>query len=132
MHHRFAAVVLVALATLAGCVAPSASPGKRALMIVGNDEKVSWNEAGALVLGPQGKDTVAVVDIGTDPLAPRTVVSLPLTNSIVGPPTNLAITPDEGLALVANSVNIVDEGGTLKQVPDNRLWVIDLQASPPT
>jgi DNA-binding beta-propeller fold protein YncE len=131
MPHRFAAAALVALATLAGCAAPSASPGKRALMIVGNDEKVSWNDAGALVLGPQGKDTVAVVDIGTDPLVPRTVVSLPLTNSIFGPPTNLAITPDEGLALVANSVNIVDEGGTLKQVPDNRLWVIDLQASPP-
>ena len=55
-----------------------------------------------------------MIDIGTDPLAPRTVVSLPLTNSIFGPPTNLAITPDEGLALVANSVNIVDEAGVLQ------------------
>src|SRR6185295_8684155 len=131
MSHRSAAAALVALATLAGCVAPPAVTGKRSLMIVGNDEKVSWNDAGALVLGPQGKDTVAVVDIGTDPLVPRTVVSLPLTNSIFGPPTNLAITPDEGLALVANSMNIVEEGGALKQLPDNRLWVIDLQASPP-
>ena len=37
----------------------------------------------------------------------------------------------EGLALVANSVNIVDEGGVLKSVPDTRLWVIDLSANPP-
>ena len=41
-------------------------------------------------------------------------------NTIVGPPVNLAITPDEGLALVANSLNVVDEGGVLKQVPDTR------------
>ena len=131
MDHRFAAAALVALATLAGCVAPPPATGKRSLMLVGNDEKVSWNDAGAVVLGPQGRDSIAVIDIGSDPLAPRTVATLPLTNSIFGPPTNLAITPDEGLALVANSVNIVEEGGTLKQQPDNRLWVIDLQANPP-
>jgi DNA-binding beta-propeller fold protein YncE len=119
------------LATLAGCAAPPAPPAKRSLMIVGNDEKVSWNDTGALVLAPQGRDTVSVVDIGSDPLAPRTLVNLPLVNSVFGPPVNLAITPDEGLALVANSVNIVDEAGTLKQVPDNRLWVIDLAANPP-
>jgi DNA-binding beta-propeller fold protein YncE len=74
---------------------------------------------------------VSVIDIGSDPLAPRTLVNLPLVNSIFGPPVNLAITPDESLALVANSVNIVDEAGALKQVPDNRLWVIDLAANPP-
>jgi len=131
MNHRFAAAAVVALAALAGCAAPPPATGKRSLMIVGNDEKVSWNDAGALVLGAQGRDSVAVVDIGSDPLAPRTVATLPLVNSIVGPPTNLAITPDEGLALVANSVNVVEEGGALKQQPDNRLWVIDLQANPP-
>jgi hypothetical protein len=37
--------------------------------------------------------------------APRIVASLPLMNSIFGPPTNLAITPDERLALVANSMS---------------------------
>ncbi|HEY3635649.1 MAG TPA: hypothetical protein VGK95_11400 [Caldimonas sp.] len=125
MDRRLAAAVLLVLATLAGCAAPPAPPAKRSLMIVGNDEKVSWNDTGALVLAPQGRDTVSVVDIGSDPLAPRTLVNLPLVNSVFGPPVNLAITPDEGLALVANSVNIVDEAGTLKQVPDNRLWVID-------
>ena len=131
MDRRLAAAALLALATLAGCAAPPAPTGKRSLMIVGNDEKVSWNDAGAVVLGPQGRDTVSVIDIGSDPLAPRTLVNLPLVNSIFGPPVNLAITPDESLALVANSVNIVDEAGTLKQVPDNRLWVIDLAANPP-
>jgi DNA-binding beta-propeller fold protein YncE len=122
--------VLAALA-LAACATGPAPSGKRALMIVGNDEKQNWNDAGAAMFAAAGRDTVTVVDIGTDPLAPRTLVSLPLTNTIVGPPVNLAITPDEGLALVANSINVAEEAGVLKQVPDNRLWVIDLTANPP-
>jgi DNA-binding beta-propeller fold protein YncE len=131
MHHRLIGAALLALATLVGCAAPSAPAGKRSLMIVGNDEKIGWNDAGALVTSPPGRDTVAVIDIGTDPLAPRMVAALPLMNSIFGPPVNLAITPDERLALVANPVNPVEESGAVKQVPDNRLWVIDLEADPP-
>ena len=131
MHHRLIGAALLALATLVGCAAPSAPAGKRSLMIVGNDEKIGWNDAGALVTSPPGRDTVAVIDIGTDPLAPRMVATLPLMNSIFGPPVNLAITPDERLALVANPVNPVEESGAVKQVPDNRLWVIDLEADPP-
>ena len=77
-------------------------------MIVGIDEKVTWNDAGKLASCRRpASDTVSIVDIGTDPLAPRIVASLPLMNTIFGPPTNLAITPDESLALVANSMNVV-------------------------
>jgi len=129
---RLAAALLGAalLFQLGGCAAPAA-PGARQLMIVGNDEKQGWNDAGQVTLAPHGKDTVQVIDIGTDPLAPRVVVTLPLDNTIAGPPVNLAITPDESLALVANSMNVVEEGGTRKQVPDTRLFVIDLKSTPP-
>lgn len=78
-----------------------------------------------------GKDTVSIVDIGTDPLAPRIVANLPLMNSIFGPPTNLAITPDGALGLVANPMNWVADGAGWKPSPDNRLYVIDLKANPP-
>src|SRR5262249_43685407 len=54
-----------------------------------------------------------------------------LENSVFGPPTNLAITPDGKLALVANSIDVVKDGDTFKSVPDNKLFVIDLTASPP-
>jgi DNA-binding beta-propeller fold protein YncE len=101
------------------------------LMIIGNDEKVGWNDAGAPVFAPPGKDSVLVVDIGTAPEMPKIVASLPLMNSIFGPPTNLAITPDERLAIVANSMNWVQDGGAWKPAPDNKLYVIDLKASPP-
>ncbi len=131
MRTRIAAAALLALAALAGCATGTAPAGKRSLMVVGNDEKQSWNDAGVGVIGAPGRDTVSIIDIGTDPLAPKTIVTLPLMNTIAGPPTNLAITPDEKLALVANSLNVVDEAGVLKQVPDNRLWVIDLTTEPP-
>ena len=130
MRYRLS-IVLLCLVAFAGCAGMAAGPGKRELMLVANDEKQGWDEAGRVVLGAPGKDTVSIVDIGTDPLAPRIVVNLPLDNTIAGPPVNLAITPDEGLALVANSLNVVEEAGVRKQVPDNRLWVIDLTANPP-
>ncbi len=131
MNHRLVVAAALALAALAGCATGPAASGKRSLMIVGNDEKQGWTDTGGSVLSAPGRDTVSVIDIGTDPMAPRTLVSLPLMNTVVGPPVNLAITPDETLALVANSLNVVDEGGVLKQVPDNRLWVIDLTTEPP-
>ena len=130
MRTRPLLALLGALA-LAGCAGMASPPGKRELIIVANDEKQSWDDAGRGVIGPMGKDSVSIIDIGTDPLAPRMVANLPLANTIAGPPVNLAITPDEGLALVANSLNVVDENGVNKQVPDNRLWVIDLTANPP-
>jgi len=98
-------------------------------LIVGNDEKVAFND-GKPVLSPPGKDTVSIIDIG-DRAKPRIVVNLPLENSVFGPPTNLAITPDGKLALVANSIDVVKDGDTFKSVPDNKLFVIDLTASPP-
>jgi DNA-binding beta-propeller fold protein YncE len=119
------------LLLLAACAPMPTATGQRELMLVGNDEKQSWDDAGKPVISAPGKDSLSIIDIGTDPLAPRIIANLPLPNTIIGPPVNLAITPDAGLALIANSMNVVEEGGALKQVPDNRLFVIDLAANPP-
>src|SRR5262249_41243915 len=54
-------------------------------MIVGNDEKVLWDDAGKLVLSPPGKDSVLIVDLAA-PMTPKIVANLPLKNSVVGPP----------------------------------------------
>lgn len=130
-HFRLGLAALAATTFLAGCGGLSTTGGQRQLMLVANDEKQSWTDAGAVVLAPRGRDSVQVLDIGTDPLAPKVVATLALDNTIAGPPTNLAITADERLALVANSLNVVEENGVRKQVPDNRLFVIDLAATPP-
>jgi DNA-binding beta-propeller fold protein YncE len=99
-------------------------------MIVGNDEKVLWDDDGKPVLSPPGKDSVLIVDLA-NPEEPKITANLPLKNSIVGPPVNLDIDPAGTIALVADSVDVTKEGDALKQVPDSKVHVIDLKASPP-
>jgi len=99
-------------------------------MIVGNDEKVWWDDDGKTILSAPGKDTVLIVDLA-NPESPKIVATLPLKNSIVGPPVNVDIDPTGSVALVADSVDVTREGDALKQVPDDKVYVIDLKASPP-
>jgi DNA-binding beta-propeller fold protein YncE len=98
--------------------------------IVGNDEKVTWDNKGNTILAPPGKDSVVILDLA-NPEAPKIVANLPIKNSVVGPPVNVAIDPTNSIALVADSVDVVKDGDTLKQVPDDKVYVIDLKASPP-
>jgi DNA-binding beta-propeller fold protein YncE len=122
----------VAAAFLAACsTAAPAAAGKPEFMLVGIDTKAVFADDGALKNVAPGKDVVTIVDIGTDPAHPRIVASLPLMNSIFGPPTNLAVTPDGTLGLVANSMDWTQEGANWKAVPDNKLYVIDLTTNPP-
>ena len=99
-------------------------------MIVGIDEKILWDDGGKAILSPDGKDQVLIVDLA-NPESPKIVASLPLKNSIVGPPVNLDIDPTGAVALVADSIDDVKDGDALKQVPDNKIYVIDMKANPP-
>jgi DNA-binding beta-propeller fold protein YncE len=119
------------LLMLVGCLAAFPCGAHADLMIIGNDQKVVWDAEGNRKFVAPGKDTISVVDI-TDREAPKILVSLPLMNSIFGPPVNLAITPDERLAIVANSVDWVQDGAAWKPVPDTKLYVFNLKASPPS
>jgi DNA-binding beta-propeller fold protein YncE len=132
-HAREATMDGMRLTWACGAAALLAVPGLASaeLMIVGNDHKVNWDDAGKPVLSAPGEDTVSIVDIGSDPQSPQVVANLELMNSIFGPPTNLAITPDETLALVTNAMNWVQEGDAWKPAPDNKVHVIDLEADPP-
>jgi len=111
-------------------LAISAAPALAELMIVGGDNKVGFSDSGAVFRAP-GSDVVSIVDIGSDPASPRIVANLPLMNSVFGPPTNLAITPDERLALITNAMNWVETEDGWKPDPDNRINVIDLTLDPP-
>ena len=132
MNRLLQLALLCAVATLAACATMDrALPGKPEYMVVGIDSKVTWGGDGKVQFGAPGKDSVTIVDIGTDPANPKIVASLPLMNSIFGPPTNLSITPNGQLALVANSMDWMQEGAGWKPAPDNKLYVIDLTTSPP-
>jgi len=125
-HMLFLSIGAAAFLTVAGSSLVSAAP----YLIVGNDEKVLWDDKGAAVLHPAGKDTVVILDLA-NPENPKVVVTLPLKNSVIGPPVNLAIDPTNSIALVADSVDVTQDGDKLKSAPDNKVYVIDLKANPP-
>jgi DNA-binding beta-propeller fold protein YncE len=119
-----------ALATTILCSAGVNYACAKPFMIVGIDEKVTWDNDGKTILAAPGKDSVLIVDLA-NPEDPKIVATLPLENSVVGPPVNLDIDPTGSVALVANSVDVVKDGDALKQVPNNQIFVIDMKANPP-
>ena len=119
-----------ALATAMLCGAGVSYAYAKPFMIVGIDEKVTWDDEGKTILAAPGKDSVLIVDLA-NPEDPKIVATLPLENSVVGPPVNLDIDPSGSVALVADSVDVVKDGDALKQVPDNKIFVIDLKGNPP-
>ena len=126
-HTLLALALILQISFLASAQAQT----KKQFLIVGLDEKQTYSDKGVGIVGPPGKDSVLIIDIGSSPLEPKIIASLPLANTISGPPVNLAINTNETLALVANSMNVVEVDGKWKQMPDNRLFVIDLEAKPP-
>ena len=98
------------------------------VIIAGNDNKALVVD-GQLQIDPQGVQSVSVIDIGADGPTLRATVEVP--NSIFGPPTNLAVSADNRLALVAEAVMIDPDASPPKFVPSDKLHVIDLEADPP-
>jgi DNA-binding beta-propeller fold protein YncE len=123
---RRRAPILALLSGLAMTSAVRAAP----FMIVGDDEKPGTDALGKPMVNPTGNDAVLIVDLA-NPEAPKIVASLPLENSIVGPPTNLAISPNGDIALVADSMTVAEDAGARKMVPTDKLFVIDMKSNPP-
>jgi DNA-binding beta-propeller fold protein YncE len=124
-------LVLAGWAVVAlGLIGGGVSTAFGQVLIVGNDEKQGWDENAKPIFREPGKDTLSVIDI-SKPDAPRIASTIPLMNSVVGPPTNLAIGPAGDIALIANSLEPVLQGWGHRLEPDNKVFLIDLKASPP-
>jgi DNA-binding beta-propeller fold protein YncE len=122
--YRMLGVPALCLATFA--IAPTASAQ---LAVSSNDTKViNVDGVNKIVENPE-PDNVTIIDLGVSP--PKVVGQVNAPGSVVGPPQSVAVAPDESIALVAASTKI-DPSDPKKTVPDNRLSVIDLKASPPT
>jgi DNA-binding beta-propeller fold protein YncE len=118
-------------ALLVSCGLLAATPALASIhdILIGLDQKVAYDANGQQNAAP-GNDSVLIMDI-SNPAKPKIRASLPLMNSLLGPPTNLQITPDGKLGLVANSVVMNQDGSAWKTAPDTKLFVIDLNANPP-
>ncbi|MGH7313393.1 MAG: YncE family protein [Candidatus Rokuibacteriota bacterium] len=117
-------VLLIALAMLLGSLVPAHAE----IAVSANDNKVVNINGKVTVVASPPSDTVAVIDLKASP--PRVIAEVNAPVSVVGPPLSVAITPDEGLALVTASSK-VDPADPTKQTADNRVSVIDLKATPP-
>jgi DNA-binding beta-propeller fold protein YncE len=126
MRSRF----LTAAVLVGGLIGSAWIPVYGQILIVGNDEKNGVDQNLKPVIREPGHDTLSVIDI-SNPSAPRLTATIPLVNSVVGPPTNLAIVPAGDIALVANSLMPVVQGWGHRLEPDDKVFVIDLKASPP-
>src|SRR5258708_9998837 len=119
--HGVGALSLAAMMSLSfgasGELALSANDGKAVLI----------DGVNAVPANPPA-DSVTVIDLNATP--PKVVAEIAAPTSVVGPPSSVAIARDESFALVAGACKI-DPADPKKTVPDDKLTVIDLKASPP-
>ena len=120
---RALSLMLTALVTLA--LAPAALAQ---IAISANDNKVALVNGAVQVVQNPAPDTITVIDLKASP--PRAIAEIPVPASVVGPPLSVAITPDEGLALVTSAMK-VDPADRTKTINDNRVSVVDLSSNPP-
>ena len=119
--------IAAALLALAACADQQASQqSKRGNLAVSANDNKAILVNGVTTAVPNGApDTVALVDLSVSP--PRLVAEIDVPSSVVGPPSSVAVAPDESIALVTAAMRI--EGG--KQVPNDKVSVIDLTVRPP-
>lgn len=111
----------IALAAALACLS---APAAAQLAVSANDNKVVNNAGVNTVVPNAAPDTVSVIDMSVFP--PRLVGEVQAPTSVVGPPSSVAVAPDESFALVSAAVK-KNPADPSKTVPDNRLSVIDLK-----
>lgn len=118
---------LMALAVVAAAGAGTASAAEFA--VSANDNKVKLLNGKVEVVKGAPADTVTVIDLAANP--PKIVTEINAPNSVVGPPSNVAVTPKQDIALIASAM-MVDPADPTKTVPDDKLTVIDLTPLAPS
>lgn len=103
------------------------------LIISGNELKIDLNPGLPTVVPNAGPDSLSLLDFSVFPPKVRHLSGIP--NTVIGPPSNIAITPNGQLALIASSLK-VEAGAKLTgvppgTVPDATVFVLDLTVDPP-
>src|SRR6185369_266411 len=100
-------------------------PAAAQLAVSANDNKqINTAGVGSVVASP-APDSVTIVDLGVFP--PKVVGEVQAPTSVVGPPTSVAVAPDESYVLVSAAMK-KDPANATRVVDDNRVSVIDLKA----
>jgi DNA-binding beta-propeller fold protein YncE len=98
------------------------------IAVSANDSKAVLVDGVNTVPANPAGDTISIVDLNVSP--PKLVAEIKAPTSVVGPPSSVAVAPDESFALVTAATKI-DPADPKKTANDNKISVIDLKASPP-
>src|SRR5262249_36389661 len=116
-------LLLCSVVLASGSIAPAEVAGS------GKHAKPKRTDGVVSVDPNRAPDNIAIIDMqGAMPRVIAVVDKVP--TSVVGPPTSVAITPDESLALISASTKI-DPSDATKTASDSTLTVVDLKAHPP-
>jgi DNA-binding beta-propeller fold protein YncE len=127
--HRHHALAGRAARAAGLCLALVVATGARGeLAVSANDAKLILMNGVPVVVANPPPDTLSVIDLAANPPALLGRVQVP--TSVVGPPSSVAITPDQSLALVTSGAKI-DPADPKRLASDNRVSIIDLRARPP-
>jgi DNA-binding beta-propeller fold protein YncE len=118
-----AGFMAVGVATLAG---PATA---HRWILSANENKLDLATGAQRVLPGAPPDNLTLLDFAVFPPAVRQIEDV--SNTVLGPPSNVAITPDGRLALVADSI-VLDATRTNGWAPARRVHVVDLASERPS
>ncbi|MBX9590179.1 MAG: YncE family protein [Hyphomonadaceae bacterium] len=110
-------------AVLAAVLAVGSAAAQAQLAVSANDAKVKLVNGKVEVVKSPPADTISIIDLRSNP--PKVLAELDVPNSVVGPPSNVAVSPKEDIVLVAGAMQI-DPADAAKTVADDKLTVIDI------
>ena len=120
---RSLSIFVIILMGVVVCPAPLAQ-----VVISGNETKIELTSGSAKLIESTEKDSLTILDFASFP--PKVVHLMDIPNTVIGPPSNIAITPNGSLALIANSIEI-DPNDRTKFLPHDEIHLLDLKATPP-
>ena len=110
---------------LAVSIVALAAGAEAQIAVSANDGKMRLDN-GKVSIVKDGPETVTLIDISSTP--PKAIAEIKAPTSLVGPPTSVAVSPNEEIALVTSAQKI-DPADPTKQVPNDVVTVIDLGKS---
>ena len=118
------ATLSIAILILLNCSSPVAAQR----VLSGNENKIEVVSGGPIVHFDAEPDSVSVIDF--DQFPPRVQHLVGISNSVIGPPSNIVITPDGRMAVISNAVKL-DRDAEEGFVPDTVIHILDLTSDPP-
>jgi hypothetical protein len=115
-------------AAMALALAAPTAAAQAQIALSANDNKLVLDNGATRTARDPAPDTLSIIDLSASP--PRLKGEIQVPASVVGPPSSVAIAPNERFALVtANQRH--DPADPSKLVPGNSMAVVDLSSNPP-